>query len=149
MSKSKFSYETYIATTAEMLWKALLVGEFTRQYWGHENISDWREGSEWEHRRADETRALVVLGEVLEAKPPNRLVISWADPQHRGTKARHSRVTFELEPIGNMVRLTVTHDELEPGSEMERKVSRGWPRVLSSLKTLLETGRALDTWAAD
>jgi uncharacterized protein YndB with AHSA1/START domain len=149
MSKSKFSYETYIATTAEMLWKALLEGEFTRQYWGHENISDWREGSEWEHRRADKTRALVVLGEVLEAKPPNRLVISWADPQHRGTKAHHSRVTFELEPIGNMVRLTVTHDELEPGSEMERKVSRGWPRVLSSLKTLLETGRALDTWAAD
>jgi uncharacterized protein YndB with AHSA1/START domain len=149
MSKSKFSYETYIATTAEILWKALLEAEFTRQYWGHENISDWREGSEWEHRRADKTRALVVLGEVLEAKPPNRLVISWADPQHRGTKTRHSRVTFELEPIGNMVRLTVTHDELEPGSEMERKVSRGWPRVLSSLKTLLETGRALDTWAAD
>jgi uncharacterized protein YndB with AHSA1/START domain len=149
MSKSKFSYETYIATTVEMLWKALLDGEFTRQYWGHENISDWQAGSAWEHRRADNTRALVVLGEVLEATPPNRLVISWADPQHRETKARHSRVTFELEPIASMVRLTVTHDELEPGSEMERKVSRGWPRVLSSLKTLLETGRPLDTWASN
>jgi uncharacterized protein YndB with AHSA1/START domain len=70
MSKSKFSYETYIATTVEMLWKALLDGEFTRRYWGHENISDWHEGSAWEHRRADNTRALVVLGEVLEAPPP-------------------------------------------------------------------------------
>jgi uncharacterized protein YndB with AHSA1/START domain len=65
MSKSKFSYETDIATTVEMLWKALLDGEFTRQYWGHENISDWQEGSAWEHRRADNTRELVVLGEVL------------------------------------------------------------------------------------
>ncbi|HXI39992.1 MAG TPA: SRPBCC family protein [Bryobacteraceae bacterium] len=148
MPKSTFSYETYIATTVDTLWKALLDGEFTRQYWGHENISDWQEGSEWEHRRADATRALVILGEVLEATPPNRLVISWAEPQHRGVRARHSRVTFELEPIGDTVRLTVTHDELESGSEMERKVARGWPRVLSSLKTLLETGRALDTWAS-
>jgi hypothetical protein len=62
VSKSKFSYETYVATAVETLWKALLEGEFTRQYWGHENISDWKEGSEWEHRRADSTRALVVLG---------------------------------------------------------------------------------------
>ena len=148
MPKSKFNYVIYIATTAETLWKALLDGEFTRQYWGHENVSDWQEGSEWEHRRADATRAVVVLGEVVAASAPNRLVITWADPRDRGKKDRHSRVTFNIETVGEMVRLTVTHDDLEPGSEMERKVSQGWPRVLSSLKSLLETGRPLATWAS-
>ena len=144
MPKSKFTYVTYIATTAETLWKALLDGEFTRQYWGHENVSDWQEGSD---QRADATGALVVLGEVVAASAPNRLVITWADPRDRGKKDRHSRVTFDIETVGEMVRLTVTHDDLEPGSEMERKISQGWPRVLSSLKSLLETGRPLDTWA--
>ena len=147
MPKSKFSYVTYIGTTAETLWKALLDGEFTRQYWGHENVSDWRPGSEWEHRRADATRAVVILGEVVAASAPTHLVITWADPHDRGKQGRHSRVTFDIETIGDMVRLTVTHDELEPGSEMERKISQGWPRVLSSLKSMLETGRPLNTWA--
>jgi uncharacterized protein YndB with AHSA1/START domain len=149
VSKSKFTYVTYIATTAETLWKALLDGEFTRQYWGKENVSDWQPGSEWEHRRADATRAVVVLGEVLAASAPNRLVITWADPRDRGKTERHSRVTFDIDTIGDMVRLTVTHDELEPGSDMERNISRGWPRVLSSLKSLLETGRPLNTWAGN
>ena len=147
MPKSKFTYVTYIATTAETLWKALLDGELTRQYWQHENVSDWKEGSEWEHRRTDATRAVVVLCEVVSASAPNRLVITWADPRDRRKKDRHSRVTFDIETVADMVRLTVTHEDLEPGSEMERKVSQGWPRVLSSLKSLLETGRALNTWA--
>jgi uncharacterized protein YndB with AHSA1/START domain len=149
VSKSKFTYVTYIATTAETLWKALLDGEFTRQYWGKENVSDWQPGSEWEHRRADATRAVVILGEVVAASAPNRLVITWADPRDRGKTERHSRVTFDIDTIGDMVRLTVTHDELEPGSDMERNISRGWPRVLSSLKSLLETGRPLNTWAGN
>jgi uncharacterized protein YndB with AHSA1/START domain len=149
LPKSKFTYVTYIATTAETLWKALLDGEFTRQYWGHENVSDWEPGSEWEHRRADAARTVVVLGEVMAASAPSRLVITWADPRERGKKERHSRVAFDIETIGDMVRLTVTHEDLETGSEMERKVSNGWPRVLSSLKSLLETGRPLDTWASN
>jgi uncharacterized protein YndB with AHSA1/START domain len=147
MPKSKFTYVTYIATTAERLWKALLDGEFTRQYWGHENVSDWQEGSEWEHRRGDASGATVVLGQVIAAHAPKHLVITWAEPRDRGNKERHSRVTFDIETLGDMVRLTVTHDELAPGSDMERNVSQGWPRVLSSLKSLLETGRALSTWA--
>ena len=149
MPKSKFTYVTYIATTAETLWKALLDGEFTRQYWGHENVSNWEPGSEWEHRRAVAARTVVVLGVVMAASPPSRLVITWADPRERGKKERHSRVTFDIETIGDMVRLTVTHEDLETGSEMERKVSNGWPRVLSSLKSLLETGRPLNTWASN
>ena len=147
MARSTFVYVVYIASNAETVWKALLNPEFTRQYWGHDNVSDWQPGSAWEHRRADETRSVVLLGEVLEAAPPHHLVISWADPEDRADRARHSRVSFEIEPLGDMVRLTVTHDRLQPGSDMERKVSHGWPRVASSLKSLLETGRPLDTWA--
>jgi uncharacterized protein YndB with AHSA1/START domain len=144
VTKSKFTYETYIAATAETLWKALLDGEFTRQYWQRENVSDWQEGSKWEHRRADSTHAVVILGEVVAASAPNHLVITWADPRDKGKKERYSRVTFDIETVGTMVRLTVTHEDLEP--DMERRVSRGWPRVLSSLKSLLETGKPLDTW---
>jgi uncharacterized protein YndB with AHSA1/START domain len=147
MAKTTFVYVTYIASRPEVVWKALLDGEFTRQYWGHENVSDWQPGSTWEHRRNDAQRTVAILGEVLEARPPHRLVISWADPQDRARKDRHTRVTFDIEPVADMVRLTVTHDELEVGSEMQRKIAQGWPRVLSSLKTLLETGRPLQTWA--
>jgi uncharacterized protein YndB with AHSA1/START domain len=142
-----FVYVIYIAATAEMVWKALLDGEFTRQYWGAENLSDWQPGSTWEHRRSDATRSVLVLGEVLEAVAPRRLVLTWADPEDNRDKSRHSRVSFDIEAVGDMIRLTVTHDELEAGSEMQRKVSQGWPRVLSSLKSLLETGRPLNTWA--
>jgi uncharacterized protein YndB with AHSA1/START domain len=146
MTKSAFVYVIYIATTAETVWKALLEGEFTRQYWGHDNVSDWKPGSEWQHRRADATRTVVMLGQVLEAAPPNRLVLTWAEPANKANRALHSRVTFEIETVDDMVRLTVTHGELEKGSDMERNISRGWPRVLSSLKSLLETGKALNTW---
>jgi len=145
--KSTFVYVTYIAAAPETVWKALLDGEFTRQYWGHENVSDWTPGSTWEHRQSDAAGAVRILGEVLEARAPHRLMITWADPADRAHKDRHSRVTFELEQIGDMVRLTVTHEELDAGSDMQRKISQGWPRVLSSLKTLLETGRPLQTWA--
>lgn len=147
MAKSIYVYVIYIAAKPETVWKALLDGEFTRKYWGHENVSDWKPGSGWEHRRDDAAHTVVVLGEVLEAKPPRRLVITWADPKDKSRKDRHSRVSFDIEPVADMVRLTVTHEQLESGSEMLRKIADGWPRVLSSLKSLLETGRALQTWA--
>jgi len=145
--KSTFVYVTYIAAPAETVWKALLDGEFTRQYWGHENVSDWKPGSTWEHRRPDGSQAPSILGEVIEARPPHRLVITWANPSDRARRDKHSRVTFDLESLTGMVRLTVTHDELDAGSDMERAIVNGWPRVLSSLKSLLETGHALPTWA--
>ena len=148
MAKSTFVYVTYIAAQAETVWKALLDGEFTRQYWAAENVSDWQPGSVWEHRRNDAARSVAVVGAVLEAEPPKRLVLSWADPKDKARKEGHSRVTFEIEPVDAMVRLTVTHDELEAGSDMQRRVSQGWPRVLASLKSLLETGRPLPAWAA-
>jgi uncharacterized protein YndB with AHSA1/START domain len=146
MARSTFVYVTYIAAAPERVWHALLDGEFTRQYWGKDNVSDWRPGSAWEHRDAPPPHRVAIVGEVLEARPPLHLAISWALPEDRARRDRHSRVSFDIEPLGDMVRLTVTHAELEDGSTMARSIANGWPRVLSSLKSLLETGRALDTW---
>jgi len=147
MSKAQFVYVTYVAATPERVFAALTDAEFTRQYWEAENVSDWNVGSAWEHRRTDASRTVAMVGKVLENAPPRRLVLTWAAPADAANPAKHSRVTFELEPVADMVRLTVTHAELEPDSEMLRGISHGWPRVLSSLKTLLETGRPLPTWA--
>ena len=146
-NKARFVYVIYISATAEKVWEALLNGELTRQYWGRENVSDWKPGSTWQHRRLDEGRTVALVGDVVESVPPRRLVLTWADPADAADKAKHTRVTFEIEPIEDMVRLTVTHDELEADSEMRRRITNGWPRVLSSLKSFLETGRPLNTWA--
>lgn len=145
MSNEKFVYVTYIATTPEKAWKALLDGELTRQYWKHENVSDWKPGSQWQHVADDGKRTVKLVGEVLESIPNNRLVMTWADPSDAADKAKHSRVAIDIETVGKMVRVTVTHDELTP--DMQRKITNGWPRVLSSLKSFLETGHPLDTWA--
>jgi uncharacterized protein YndB with AHSA1/START domain len=147
MDKAKFVYVTYIATTPETLFNALVDGKVTRQYWGHENVSDWKPGSAWKHQTADDAQTVRLVGQVLEFSPPRRLVLTWAWPADAGDRSRHTRVTFEITPVADMARLTVTHDELEPGSEMHRGIVEGWPRVLSSLKSMLETGRPLQTWA--
>jgi len=146
VKQATFVYVVYIASTPDKAWKALTEGEVTRQYWGYENVSDWKAGSKWEHRKAGSPEVMLT-GKVLEIKPPRRLVLSWAAPEDAGKSAKHSRVTFDLEPIGKMLRLTVTHDDLVAGSDMEQSIAEGWPRVLSSLKSFLETGRPLDTWA--
>jgi len=143
VTKPEFVYVTYIAASPEQVWNALLDAEMTRRYWQAENVSDWRPGSRWEHRRSDEAAALLLAGKVVECDPPRRLVLTWAAPEDEAHEASHSRVTFEIEPFRDVVRLTVTHDRLEPGSEMEESISDGWPRVLSSLKSLLEVGRPL------
>jgi uncharacterized protein YndB with AHSA1/START domain len=150
MSKAttKFVYTTYISTTPEEIWAAITKPEIARQYWAHENVSDWKPGSNWEHVRSDASRRVVLAGSVIESVQPKKLVITWADAPDFADKAKHTRVTFELEPIGDMVRLTVTHDELKEDSEMLRKITNGWPRVLSSMKSFLETGKPLDTWGA-
>jgi uncharacterized protein YndB with AHSA1/START domain len=148
MSKEKFVYVTYIATTQQKAWQALVDGEMTRQYWQHDNVSDWKPGSRWEHQRCNEAHTVDIVGEVIESTPPRRLVMSWAAPADAADKARHSRVAIDIEAVGESVRLTVIHDELETGSEMLKGISDGWPRVLSSLKSFLETGRPLVTWAS-
>ncbi|WP_379064398.1 SRPBCC family protein [Mesorhizobium sp. UC22_110] len=141
---TSFVYVTYILSTPEKVFEAIARPEVTRRYWGHENVSDWRPGSSWEHVRANDQRTVKVVGKVVESTPPTRLVITWAAPEHAADPASHSRVTFAIEEYGDMVRLTVTHDELEAGSDTAATVTQGWPAVLSSLKSFLETGRGLD-----
>jgi uncharacterized protein YndB with AHSA1/START domain len=147
MSDTQFVYAIYIRGTLEQVWNGLLDARFTRQYWAHDNVSDWKPGSRWEHRRTDADRTLDLVGEVIESNPPRRLVLTWAEPADQAKRDKHSRVTFDLESVEDMVRLTITHEALAAGSEMLRKISAGWPRVLSSLKSLLETGKPLPTWA--
>jgi uncharacterized protein YndB with AHSA1/START domain len=145
MNDDRFVYVTYIATTAQQVWDALLKGELTRQYWGHENVSDWKPGSKWQHIANDGKRTVKVVGEVLESVPNKRLVMTWGEAVAAADKAKRSRVAIDIETVGEMVRLTVTHDELSP--QMRREIANGWARVLSSLKSFLETGRPLNTWA--
>lgn len=144
MSKPDFVYVTYITTTAEKLWDALVNPETTKLYWAnHRNASDWQPGSRWEHRDYDDASRVDVVGTVVESDPPKRLVLTWARPAEAENEAKHSRVTFELEPVQDAVRLTVIHDNLASDPDMLRAISGGWPAVLSSLKSLLETGKPL------
>jgi uncharacterized protein YndB with AHSA1/START domain len=143
MPKSNFVYVLYIAATPEAVWKGLVDSESTRQYWGHENVSDWKPGSPWEHRKADGSGTVSIAGEVIEARKPHRLVLTWSEHQEKKLRHRQSRVAFEIDELAGMVRLTLTHDEFEAGSTMERQFTTAWPRVLCSLKTLLETGKPL------
>lgn len=144
---ASFVYFIYIASTPEKVFEAITRAEITRQYWAHENVSDWKAGSKWQHIRADDQRKVGIAGDVLECQPPKRLVLSWASPEKYSDPNAHSRVTLEIEPYVDMVRLTVAHENLEKGSGMEKGVSKGWPIVLSSLKSFLETGRAIDVFA--
>lgn len=142
MGNPAFVYVTFIAATPERVFDALTNAELTKDYWvWHRNASsDWRPGSRWEHQDYDDPSRVDIVGEVVENDPPRRLVVTWRTPSGEGEE---SRVTYLVEPYEGVVKLTVTHDGLVPGSEMDRGIRGGWPVVLSSLKTLLETGQAL------
>lgn len=144
---TRFVYVTFIASTPEKVFEAITRPEITRRYWGHDNVSDWTRGSRWEHVRDNEEKTVNIVGKVVESSPPSRLVVTWAGASEEADPEAYSRVTFDIEPYEDMVRLTVSHDDLIVGSGMETGVTRGWPIVLSSLKSLLETGRGLDIFA--
>lgn len=140
--KPTFVYVTYVASTPEKVWEALTSADLTTDYWGHRNESDWREGSRWAHVRTDGSGVEDVVGTVVVSEPPTRLVTTWASPENEGREETWSRVTFVIEPHADIVRLTVTHEDLEDEGALA-EVSFGWPAVLSNLKSLLETGRVL------
>lgn len=142
-----FVYVTYIATTPDKVFEAITRPEMARRYWGHGNVSDWTPGSKWAHVRDNEEQTVELVGEVVESTPPDRLVITWANASQADDPTAYSRVTFETEAYEDMVKLTVTHDDLIAGSGMANGVSKGWPVVLSSLKSFLETGTGLDVFA--
>jgi uncharacterized protein YndB with AHSA1/START domain len=155
VTKPDFVYVSYIRTTPELLYRALTERAFMERYWGVVVESDWEAGSAitWEKNglRQSDPRQVV-----LEADPPRRLSYTWhaitpewnevtslGEERYRRAAAEPlSHVTFELEPHGELVKLTVLHDHFEPDSIVAEMVSKGWPIVISSLKSLLETGEA-------
>ncbi|WNV90399.1 SRPBCC domain-containing protein [Umezawaea sp. Da 62-37] len=156
MDKPEFVYTTYINTTSEDLWRALTDPEFTSRYWGATFESDWTPGSEmsWTENGLKTSDPGQV---VLEAEPYNRLSYTWhtftpefgevngmnAEVVAAMAEEPRSKVTFDISPHGKLVKLTVTHDGFEPESTVLAGITEGWPVILSSLKSLLETGEAL------
>ncbi|MGH3254735.1 MAG: SRPBCC family protein [Streptosporangiaceae bacterium] len=157
MDKPEFVYTTYIHTTPERLWQGLTDPAFTRRYWGAEFESDWKTGSTITMSFGGQARIADPAQVILESDPYRRLCYTWHTftPEWaaayrvsdeylaRAAAEPRSKVTFDLEPHGEMVKLAVVHDGFDAGSAVLRDVSHGWPQILSSLKTLLETGEVL------
>jgi uncharacterized protein YndB with AHSA1/START domain len=138
-----YVYTIYIAAPAEKVWNALVDGEVTRRYWGHENRSTWKQGARWEHVRLGPSGEVDITGRVIEIDPPRRLVTSWARPGNEDDPSKTSHVTYELTSLEGEIRLTVIHSDLLE-DQMREGISKGWPMVLSSLKSLLERGEGLE-----
>jgi uncharacterized protein YndB with AHSA1/START domain/DNA-binding transcriptional ArsR family regulator len=152
MVRTDFVYTTYIKTTPQRLWQALTDPAFTRRYWGVTFKTDWKKGSPmtWEENGREIVDPAQV---VLEAEPYRRLAYTWHTFTPEWAEGagiddatlariggeRRSKVTFDLEPEDDLVKLTVVHDDFDPDSTVLEMVSQGWPRLLSDLKTLLET----------
>ena len=157
VSKPEFVYTTYIRATPDQLWRALTEPAFTEQYWGLGLESAWTPGSPMKVVLRDGVVVDDPAQVVLEAEPGRRLAYTWhtfspewatvygVSEADRATFAaeRRSKVTFTIDEVGDLCRLTVVHDDFDPGSAVLAGVSQGWPMILSALKTLLETGAAL------
>ncbi|MDX1570852.1 MAG: SRPBCC domain-containing protein [Xanthomonadales bacterium] len=149
MSNPVYIYETFIRATPDRVWEALTSPEFTRRYFHRTRVaSDWQVGSPVVYSMEDGTKA--VEGEVLECDPPHRLVISWR-PLYSPELADEppSRVTFEIEAHAAACRLSICHDRFEEGSRVYEQIREGWSAIISSLKSLLETGEPLPVAGGD
>jgi uncharacterized protein YndB with AHSA1/START domain len=142
MPKPEFIYISYIETTPEKLWEALTSSEFTRLYWWDTSVvSDWTVGSPFSLVLNGKTTD---IGEILDADRPRRLSYTFRHILNEAArKERPSRVTFVLEQYGKLVKLTLTHEDFAANSVVIDGISKGWPAIMSSLKSLLESGSAL------
>ena len=148
-AESRFVYVTFIRTTPEKLWRALQEPEFTRQFWfGTTQECDWKPGVPWKILTPD--GRVTDSGEILEVEPERKLVLTWRNELFPDMTAEgYSRMTYELEPTGDLVKLTITHEMEKAGSKFIKGVAGGWPIIVASLKTLMETGESLEatrTW---
>jgi|SRR5450631_37209 uncharacterized protein YndB with AHSA1/START domain len=143
-AESRFVYVTFIRTTPEKLWRALQEPEFTRQFWfGTSQECDWKPGAPWKILTPD--GRVTDSGEILEVEPERKLVLSWRNELFPDMTAEgYSRMTYELEPTGGLVKLTITHEMEKAGSKFIQGVAGGWPIIVASLKTLMETGESLE-----
>ena len=143
MDRPRHVFQVYIRTTPERLWQAITDPGFTERYFFQTRVeANWASGERLRYFERD--GSLVVEGEVIAAEPPRRLVTTWAfrhDPEVASDPP--SRVTWEIEPLGDTCKLTLVHDDFPSENATFRSVVQGWPLVLSSLKSLLETGQAL------
>ncbi|AZL59705.1 polyketide cyclase [Tabrizicola piscis] len=146
IERTSFVYVTFISAAPEKVFEAITSADISSRYWGHSNVSDWQPGARWEHVR-NESGVAELTGRVVEHSPPSKLVISWVNRSEEADPQAYSRVTFDIIPYDGMTKLIVTHDDLIKGSGMEQGVSKGWPIVLSSLKSYLETGTGLNVFA--
>jgi uncharacterized protein YndB with AHSA1/START domain len=149
MAASEFVYVTIIRTTPEKLWRALTEPEFTRKFWVDTvQECEWKVGASWKLIVPD--GRVADAGEVAEIDRPRKLVLTWQNHLFPDlTSEGFSRLTYELEPMGSSVKLTVTHTMDRKDSKLVKAVSKGWPSILSSLKSLMETGEPLEgtsTW---
>lgn len=144
MTEPAFVYTIYIATRPEVLWQALTSPAFTEQYWSGTALeSDWEVGSPVRGRNSEHPG---LHGEVLRAERPNVLSYTFQTPENEAAGHPATRVAFDIRPFGEVVTLTVTHDQFpegQAGVAFRRDISQGWPGILSSLKTLLESGEPL------
>jgi uncharacterized protein YndB with AHSA1/START domain len=140
---SQYVYVTYIRTTPQELWDALTGPEFQKKYWfDMHQESEWKAGSPWKMVFSD--GRVADAGEILESDPPRRLVIKWRNEfRPELTAEGWSRCVYELEPDADVVKLTITHSIEKEKAKLIEAVSGGWPKILSSLKTFLETGTPL------
>ena len=145
MTGSTFIYVTFIRTSANELWNALTNPEVMKRYWfGFHQESDWKAGSAWKLMHPD--GRVADAGEVVEIDPPKRLVLKWRNEFKPELKAEgYSQCVFEIEPTGEAVKLTVSHSIERDKAKFIEAVSGGWPRILSNLKSLLETGKIVLT----
>jgi uncharacterized protein YndB with AHSA1/START domain len=150
MSRPEFVYVTYIASTPEKVWQALTDARTSAQYWfGYSLHSGWTVGS-GVTLKAPGAGKVMDKGVILESDRPRRLSYSWFPQYEEFKHERPSRVTFELKPFKGQVQLTLVHDDFDEGSKVFESISGGWPKVLSSLKSWLETGKALEpSWSAE
>jgi uncharacterized protein YndB with AHSA1/START domain len=144
-AESRFIYVTFIRTTPEKLWRALMEPEFTRQYWVETTQeSAWEPGAPWRIVKPDGSTA--DSGEVVEIELFKRLVLTWQNHMFPEMTAEgFSRLTYEIEQKDDSVKLTVTHEIDKKDSKLIGAVSNGWPHILSSLKSMLETGESLES----